>query len=93
MYYSKLKKLTQNNIPVNLFADNGLKEVPDEQVNPYWIDHHPEMKKGAVEFLPSNEVQFWKDLIERYLFVLIKDVNVSAIISGVHFPTLNMPFF
>jgi uncharacterized membrane protein len=64
--------------------------VWDDQVNPYWIAHHPEIKKGLADFLPSNEVQFWKDLIYKYLFVLIKDPNVSVIISAVHFPTLNI---
>jgi hypothetical protein len=54
-------------------------------VNPYWIDHYPEMKKGAVEFLPSNEKQFWKDLIDKYLHVLLKDKKASVIISVVHF--------
>jgi hypothetical protein len=63
-----------------------------EQVIPYWLDQ-PEMKKGAVDFLPSNEVQFWNDLIDIYLFVLIKDVKVSVIISAVHFPTLNTPIY
>lgn len=51
------------------------KEVRDEQVTPYWIDHHPEMKKGFVDFLPSKEVQFWNDLIDKYLYVLKKDVK------------------
>ena len=60
---------------------------------PYWIDHHPEMKKGAVDFLPSIEVQFWNDLIATYLYVLKKDVKVSVVISAVHFPKLNVPIF
>jgi hypothetical protein len=69
--------------------------VPDEyeQVTPYWIDHHPEMKKGVVDFLPSNEVQFWNNLIDKYLFVLKKDVYVSIVITAVYFYTLNMPIF
>jgi hypothetical protein len=64
--------------------------VRDEQVSPYWLDQ-PEMMNGAVDFLPSNEVQFWNDLIDRYLYVLIKDEKVSIIISAVHFPTLKYP--
>jgi hypothetical protein len=51
------------------------------------------MKKGDVDCLPPKEVQFWNDLIDKYLFVLIKDEKVSVIISGVHFPILNIPFF
>jgi hypothetical protein len=83
----------KNNKPVDLFAENESEEVRDEQeVSPYWIDH-PEMKKKAVDFLPTNEVQFWKDLIEKYLFVLIKDKEVCVIMSAVHFATLNMLIF
>jgi hypothetical protein len=67
--------------------------VRDEEVSPYWIDHHPEMKKGIVDFLRSKELQFWKDFIDIYLFVLKKDVKVSVIIFAVHFPTLNIPIF
>jgi hypothetical protein len=62
-------------------------------VNPYWIVHHPEMTEGVVEFLPSNEVDFWNDLIDKYLHVQNKDAVVSVIICVVHFPTLNMPIF
>jgi hypothetical protein len=67
--------------------------VRDEEVAPYWIDHEPEMKKGSVDFLPTREKQFWKDLIDTYLYVLKKDAKVSAVISAVHFPTLNIPIF
>jgi hypothetical protein len=62
--------------------------VRDEEVSPYWIDHHPEMKRGVVDFLPSNEVQFWNELIDKYLFVLLKDSKVSVIIPAVHFPNI-----
>jgi hypothetical protein len=58
--------------------------VRDEEVNPYWIDHNPEMKKGDVDFLSSREEQFWNDLIDKYLYVLKKDVKVSVVISAVH---------
>lgn len=54
-------------------AEIELKEERDEQVTPYWIDHNPEMRKGVVDFLPSHEEQFWKDLIDKYLFVLEKN--------------------
>jgi hypothetical protein len=64
--------------------------VWDDNEKPYWIDHHPEMRKGVIDSLPSDEVQFWKGLIDKYLFVLKKNVQVSEIISAVHFPTLNI---
>jgi hypothetical protein len=65
----------------------------DDNVNPYWIDHHPEMKKGNTDFLPTAEVQFWKDLIDKYLYAMDKDVKVSVVITAAHFPTLNIPIF
>jgi chitin synthase len=68
-------------------------EVRDEDVSPYWIDHEPEMKKGSVDFLPTKEIQFWNKLINKYLLPLDKDAEVSAVISAVHFPTLNIPIF
>jgi len=46
----------------------------DDEVSPYWIDQ-PEMKRGNVEFLASNELQFWKDLIDTYLHPLIKNAK------------------
>lgn len=39
----------------------------DDLVNPYWIED-PDVRKGEVEFLGSNEVLFWKDLLEKYLY-------------------------
>ena len=84
---------TSNNNTENLFAGTEPKEVRDEQVAPYWIDHHPEMKKGIVDFLPSKEVQFWNDLIDKYLYPLDKDAKVSVVITAVHFSTLNEPIF
>ena len=60
-------------------------------MRPYWIDHHPEMEKGIVDGLPQEEVQFWNDFIDKYLYVLKKDVKVSVLISAVHFPTLDVP--
>lgn len=39
----------------------------DDLVNPYWIED-PDLRKGEVEFLGSNEIIFWKDLLEKYLY-------------------------
>lgn len=46
----------------------------DDLVNPYWIED-PDVRKGEVEFLSSNETQFWKDLLEKYLFPIDEDKN------------------
>lgn len=40
--------------------------------NPFWIED-PELKKGEVDFLSSAETQFWKDLIDKYLFPIDQD--------------------
>lgn len=44
----------------------------DDLVNPYWIED-PDVRKGEVEFLNSNESQFWKDLLEKYLYPIDED--------------------
>jgi hypothetical protein len=93
LFTTKQQLRTQNNNIVDLFADNKSKEVLDGEVNPYWIDHDPEMKEGEVINLTENEKKFWNELIHKYLSVLPKDVKVSVILSAVHFPTLNMPNF
>jgi len=67
--------------------------VWNEQGDPYWMDHHPALQKGPIHYLPSNEIHFWDELIDKYLHPLDKDAEVSAVISAVHFPTLNIPIF
>lgn len=39
----------------------------DDLINPYWIED-PDLRKGEVEYLSSNEIQFWKDLLDKYLY-------------------------
>lgn len=46
----------------------------DDLVNPYWIED-PDLRKGEVEFLSSAEIQFWKDLLEKYLYPIDEDKN------------------
>jgi chitin synthase len=43
-------------------------------VNPYWMED-PDLKKSEVEFLGSEEKQFWKDLIDKYLYPLDKNAE------------------
>lgn len=61
------------------FSDESESEsstVPRDErdflTNPYWIED-PELKKGEVDFLSSAEVQFWKDLIDKYLYPIDQD--------------------
>ena len=41
-------------------------------VNPYWIEDR-DLGPGQIDYLPGVEVQFWKDLIEKYLEPLMSD--------------------
>ena len=38
----------------------------DDEKNPYWIDDD-DLKDGPVDFLKGSEINFWKDLIKKYL--------------------------
>lgn len=48
------------------------KDERDFLTNPYWIED-PELRKGEVDFLSSAELQFWKDLIDKYLYPIDQD--------------------
>lgn len=41
-------------------------------VSPYWLEDEG-LKKGEVDFLSPQEEQFWKDLLEKYLFPIDED--------------------
>ena len=50
----------------------------NELVNPAWIEDE-DLGKGLVGKLPDSEVEFFKGLIKKYLYPLIKDkVRVTA---------------
>ncbi|KAL1514128.1 hypothetical protein ABEB36_003439 [Hypothenemus hampei] len=53
----------------------------DDLVNPYWIED-PDVGKGEVEYLGSNELQFWKDLLEKYLYPLDENKEEKARIAA-----------
>ncbi|KAJ8974097.1 hypothetical protein NQ317_011616 [Molorchus minor] len=53
----------------------------DDLVNPYWIED-PDVGKGEVEFLNSNEMQFWKDLLAKYLFPIDENKEEKARIAA-----------
>jgi len=46
-----------------------LKIKRDDLTNPFWMED-PELKKGEVDFLSSEEELFWKDLLDKYLYPL-----------------------
>lgn len=54
------------------FVLSAPKEERDDLINPYWIEDKA-LKRGEVDYLPGPEVQFFKDLIEKYLYPLLKN--------------------
>lgn len=48
------------------------KEERDDLVDPYWLEDK-ELGRGEVDYLSGVEIQFWKDLIEKYLHPLDAD--------------------
>ena len=48
------------------------KEKRDQLKNPLWIEDKA-IRKGKVEYLSPNEVQFWQDLLAKYLFPIDED--------------------
>ncbi|XP_063358384.1 chitin synthase chs-2 isoform X2 [Cydia amplana] len=70
----------------NLDSDTDtLSTVPREQrddlINPYWIEDQ-ELKKGEVDFLSQGELQFWKDLIDKYLYPIDANKEEQARIAA-----------
>ncbi|KAL1124219.1 hypothetical protein AAG570_001989 [Ranatra chinensis] len=51
-----------------------------DEINPFWIEDK-ELKKGPVAFLSVAENQFWKDLLDKYLFPIDEDKNERARIA------------
>ncbi|CAA9997013.1 unnamed protein product [Nesidiocoris tenuis] len=52
----------------------------NDDINPYWIEDK-EIRKGPVAFLSANELQFWRDLLEKYLYPIDDDKNERVLIS------------
>lgn len=50
------------------------KRERDDLLNPYWIEDK-DLKRGEVEYLPPQEIQFWKDLLEKFLYPIDHDQN------------------
>ncbi|KAL0849268.1 hypothetical protein ABMA28_013597 [Loxostege sticticalis] len=57
------------------------RERRDDLINPYWIED-PELKKGEVDFLSPSELQFWKDLIDKYLYPIDANKEEEARIAA-----------
>jgi len=58
------------------------REERDDLINPYWIEDK-DFERGEVDYLSGPEIQFWKDLIDKYLFPIDKDdVKQAQITAG-----------
>lgn len=63
------------------------REERDFLTNPYWIDDQ-DLKKGEVDFLSSSEIQFWKDLIDKYLYPIDQDKEEQVFLCCCNFAVL-----
>lgn len=54
----------------------------NDDINPYWIEDK-DLKKGPMAFLSTGENQFWKDLIDKYLFPIDED-KAEKVMTVVH---------
>nr|XP_045601820.1 chitin synthase chs-2-like isoform X7 [Procambarus clarkii] len=75
-----------NENPLDDYTDSeseksGPKEERDDLVNPYWMEDKA-LKRGEVDYMPGAEVQFFKDLIEKYLHPLIKNPTEQKKMEG-----------
>ena len=50
----------------NEFSESIIENQRDDEKNPYWIDDD-DLKDGPIDFLKGSEINFWKDLIKKYL--------------------------
>lgn len=57
------------------------KQERDDLINPYWIEDK-DLRRGEVEYLAPAEMQFWKDLIEKYLFPIDSNKEQQARVAS-----------
>ena len=48
------------------------RDARDDLINPFWLEDKV-FGRGEVDYLSGGEIQFWKDLIEKYLYPLDND--------------------
>ncbi|CAB3381251.1 Hypothetical predicted protein [Cloeon dipterum] len=56
------------------YAPEVSKSVRDDLIDPFWTEDD-DLKNGGIDFLTNEEEQFWKDLIDKYLYPLDEDLN------------------
>ena len=64
------------------------KEERDNLINPYWIEDR-DLGRGEVDHLSGVEIQFWKDLIDKYLHPIDADKQREV---SVQFPKSRQAF-
>lgn len=57
------------------------KNIRDDLLNPYWIEDK-ELKNGEVAYLHPQEISFWKELIERYLYPIDQNKEHQARVAA-----------
>ncbi|XP_047357161.1 chitin synthase chs-2 isoform X6 [Vespa velutina] len=72
--HSETETVTSQNSGENREGSNFL-------TRPYWLSDEG-LKKGEVEILSLQEEQFWKDLLEKYLYPIDEDKAEKARIAG-----------
>ena len=53
----------------------------NDDINPFWIEDKS-LRKGPVAFLSTAEQQFWRDLIDKYLYPIDEDKDEKARIAS-----------
>lgn len=53
----------------------------NDDINPFWIEDKS-LRKGPVAFLSTAEQQFWRDLIDKYLYPIDEDKDEKARIAA-----------
>lgn len=57
------------------------KEERDDLINPFWVEDSKNLGRGEVDYLSGAEVQFWKDLIDKYLHPIDADSKKQVKLS------------
>lgn len=55
-----------------LFCSTVITKERDDLVNPFWMVDE-ELTRGQADYLTGSEIQFWKDIIDKYLYPIDED--------------------
>uniref|UniRef100_A0A1B6CU26 chitin synthase n=1 Tax=Clastoptera arizonana TaxID=38151 RepID=A0A1B6CU26_9HEMI len=53
----------------------------NDDINPFWLEDK-DLKKGPVSYISSSENQFWKELLDKYLYPIDEDKAAKARIAA-----------